>query len=135
MKAVSHDSKLSPYPHEPGRVDLIQLPLVLVGWTVECLGGKILPIAHLDEPENFTIRTFSNPVVLVVDRPFAGSRGFTRCLSHWFAVQAKPLDARNFLLALLGGFLELSSEHSQVVNVLGVCSFVVGEFDLEGKAT
>lgn len=86
MRVVSHDSKLSPYPHEPGGVDLIQLPLVLVGWRVECLGGKILPIARLDDPMNFTKRTFSNPSVPVVDEPLTGSRGSTRCLSRWFAV-------------------------------------------------
>jgi hypothetical protein len=43
MRGVSHNSKLSAYPYEPGRVDLVQLPLILVGSAIEYLGGKYLP--------------------------------------------------------------------------------------------
>src|SRR5437763_17078905 len=102
MGVVLHESKLSPYPREPHRVSLIQLPVI--GRRYECLGGEILPIARPYDPVNFTKGTLSNAFIVVVDEPLAESLGFTGRFCCCFAVQAKSPDGRN-LLALLSCFL------------------------------
>lgn len=133
MRVVLHKSKLSPYAREPRGVDLIQLPLV--GWRFECLGGENFPIARPNDPVDFTKRTCSNNFVVVVDEPVIDRLGFTGCLSRWLAVQAKSIDGRNFFLALLGCFLALLDECSQVLDVSRVCCCMVGKFDIDGKAS
>lgn len=133
MRVFFHKSKLSLYPREPHGVDLIQLPLV--GWRFECLRGENLPIARPDDPVDFTKRTCSNNFVVVVDKPVINGLGFTRFLSRWLTIQAKFIDSWDFFLALLGCFLALLDECSQVLNVSRVCCYVIGKSNIGGKAS
>lgn len=134
MGVVSHDSKLSPYLHEPARVRVVPPPLISIWWRVKYLGGQGPPISCLDNLQDFTKRSHSNIFDLIVDEPVTRSWSLARCLSRRLAVQAKRLDARRVDLAPLSCFMALLYKRPQVLDVArGSCS-VVGKLNPDGEA-
>ena len=134
MGVVSHDSKLSPYLHEPVRVRVVPPPLVSIWWRIKYLGGQGLPISCLDDLQDLTKRSHSNIFDHIVDEPVMRSRSLARCLSRRPAVQTERLNARRVDLAPLSCSLALFHKHPLVVDVAGCPCSVVGKLNPDDEA-
>ncbi len=134
MGVVFHDSKLSPYLHEPARVRVVPPPLVSIWWMIKYLGCQGLPISCLDDLQDFTIRSRSNILDLIVDEPVTRSWSLARCLSRRLAVQAKRLDTKRVNLAPLSCFLALCHKRPQVLDVARGSYSVVGKLNPDSEA-
>ncbi len=134
MRVIPHDSKLSPYLHEPVRIRVVPPPLVSIWWRIKYLGGQGLPISCLDDLQDLTKCSHSNSFDHVVDEPVTRSWSLARCLSRRPAVQAERLNARRVDLTPLSCSLALLHKRPQVLDVARGPRYVVGELNPDGEA-
>ena len=134
MRVISHDSKLSPYFHEPIRVRVVPPPLVSIWWRIKCFGSHGFSISCFDDLLDRTKRPHSNTFDYIVDEPIMRSWNLARCLSRWRAVQPKRLNTRRVDLAPLSCSLALLHKRPQVLDVTRSPSSVIGKLNPDDEA-